>query len=116
MQIQLTIMVEDKNLLLNILSRLRFINLFLQFGHFVLVEQQFELESGDPTSLEELELLNDLLFALDNFVMELRNHLVLHHIVKEGVGNVLFGSFLVESFLEDFGKTIPPSTEALRRL
>ena len=109
-------MIKHKDLLLYILSRLRFIDLFLEFGHFVLVEQEFELEPHDPTSLEELELLNDLIFALDNFVVELRNHLVLHHIVEKRVWDVFLSSFLVEPLLKDFGETVPPSAEALRRL
>ena len=71
-------MVEDQNLLLNVLSGLTLVNLLLKLGHLVLAEEQLELESHDPASLKQAELLNDLIFALNDFIVKLGNHLVLH--------------------------------------
>lgn len=111
LKIHVSVDLEDQNLLFNLGSRLTLVNLLLELGHFVLVEESFELTSLGPASNKEVELFNDLSFALDDLIMELGDHFVLHDIIKECVGNVLLCGLLMSDHFEDFAETIPPSTK-----
>ena len=90
---------------------LTLVNGLLQFDHLTLVEQDFELASFGPTFDQEIESLNDLVPALDNLIMELRDHLVLHDVSVEGMRNVFLSSFFMKSFLEDVAESVPPSSK-----
>lgn len=111
LKIHVSVNLEDQNLLLNLSSRLTLVNLLLELGHFVLVEESFELTSLGPSSNEEVELFNELSFALNDLIMELRDHFVLHDIIKECVRDVLLSGLIMGDDFEDFAETIPPSTE-----
>ena len=116
LEVHVSVVLENQNLLLNLLRRLTLINLLLKLGHLVLIEENFELSSLGPASDKQVELLNDLAFALDYLIMELRDHLVLHYIIEEGIGNVLLSGLFVLHLLEDLAETIPPSSKLLGRL
>ena len=95
---------------------LTLVNGLLQFGHLILVEQDFELASFGPTFDQEIESLNDLVPALDNLIMELRDHLVLHDVLKESVRNVLFSILVIDLLFKDDSEPVPPSSKLSGRL
>lgn len=107
--------LEDQNFLLNLGGGLTLVNLLLKLGHLVLVEESFELASLGPSSNEEVELFDQLSFALDDLIMELGDHFVLHDVVEEGVGDVLLSSLFMSDDFEDLAEPVPPSTELLGR-
>jgi hypothetical protein len=110
-EVHVSVDLEDQNLLFDLGGRLTLVNLLLELGHFVFVEEGFELTSLGPASYKEVELFDDLSFALDNLIMELRDHLVLHDIVKECVRDVLLSGLVMGDDFEDFAETVPPSTK-----
>lgn len=107
---------ETKNFLLNFLSGLILVNSSLKLNHLILVEQDFHLTLFGPSIDNKLESLDDLILALNNFIMQLRDHLVLHHILEESVWNILFSIFIIDLLLKDFTESIPPSSELSGRL
>lgn len=110
-EVHVSVDLEDQNLLFDLGGRLTLVNLLLELGHFVFVEESFELTSLGPASYKEVELFDDLSFALDNLIMELRDHLVLHDIVKECVRDVLLSGLFMGDDFEDLAETVPPSTK-----
>jgi hypothetical protein len=111
LHIHVSVDLEDQNLLFNLGGRLTLVNLLLELGHLVLVEESLELTSLGPASNKEVELLDDLSFALDDLIMKLRDHFVLHDVIEECVRDVLLCGLLMSDDFEDLAETIPPSTE-----
>lgn len=89
------------------------VNLLLELGHFIFIEKDLELSSFGPASNKQVELFNNLTLALDDLVMKLGDHLVLHNIIKEGVWNVLLCRLLMHHLLKDLAESVPPSSEPL---
>jgi len=95
LQVSLLEFLENDDTLLDVVSLLVLINLLLQLGHLVLVEELFHLPSLGPAPLKQIELVDDLPLAAVDLQTELCDHFVLHHIVEEGERNELFVGFIV---------------------
>jgi hypothetical protein len=89
--------------------------LLLKFRHGSLVEEISKLISLFPATFEKSEFVNDLTLALDNFIMEGVDHLVLYYVIVESVWNIFLGGFLMELFVENMAEFVPPSSKFLGR-
>jgi len=107
--------VQDTSL--DFSGTLGLVKLLHDLDHRVLVEQLSKLTLLLPSLGEQVETVHNLSGQDGGDVEDKRcDHFVLHHVVEEGVWDVLLGSLFVHSLLEDCAESSPPSSKALGRL
>jgi hypothetical protein len=61
--------------------------------------------------LKKVESGDNLRFTLNDVIVQSKDHLILHNIVKESEGNELVSIIVLSYLIEDLAEASPPTTE-----